>query len=124
MLLLAPNPLIKSPKALFSVIKMSTSTIPSSQNAPRVQQDWPKPLSPPLPSISKQMELARAMSASSKSSLFKLSATDVLYEDEWLIAVNKPFGVYCESVLASAPSLLSDGLSEGRFSFHSLPGEI
>ncbi|KAI9185597.1 hypothetical protein LWI28_008648 [Acer negundo] len=100
---------------------MSNSTLPSSQIASQTLQNYPTPLSPPLPSISKEVELARAISASSKSSLFKLSSTDVLYEDEWLIAVNKPPGVYCESVLASAPCLLSggsveagsDGLSEG-----------
>ncbi|KAK2639198.1 hypothetical protein Ddye_027046 [Dipteronia dyeriana] len=102
---------------------MSNSTLPSSQIASQTLQNYPTPLSPPLPSISKEVELARAMSASSKSSLFKLSRTDVLYEDEWLIAVNKPPGVYCESVLASAPCLLSGGsveagsdrLSEGLF---------
>ncbi|KAJ6694460.1 hypothetical protein OIU85_005172 [Salix viminalis] len=64
------------------------------------------------------MELARAMSASSKSSLFALSKSDVIYQDQWLIAVNKPQGVYCESVLNSVPQVLdclveSSELSEG-----------
>ncbi|KAK8698043.1 hypothetical protein V6N13_114175 [Hibiscus sabdariffa] len=48
------------------------------------------------------------MTASSKSSLFGLSRGDVLYEDEWLIAVNKPKGIYCDTVLASVPRFLSD----------------
>lgn len=30
----------------------------------------------------------------------------MVYEDEWLLAVNKPSGVYCESVLASAPPVV------------------
>ncbi|KAF9618203.1 hypothetical protein IFM89_000672 [Coptis chinensis] len=67
---------------------------------------YPTPLSPPLPPISKQIELQRAMSASSKSSLFTLSKKDIIFEDEWLIVVNKPQGVYCENVLSSIPQLL------------------
>lgn len=69
-------------------------------------ESYPIPLSPPLPLISKDIELNRAMSASSKSSLFSLNKSDVLLEDEWLIAFNKPQGVYCETILASVPSLL------------------
>ncbi|WOH00476.1 hypothetical protein DCAR_0519839 [Daucus carota subsp. sativus] len=71
---------------------------------------YPVPLSPPLPLISKEIELSRAMTAASKSSLFSLSRTHVLFEDDWLLAVCKPRGVYCEAVLASVPSLLSASL--------------
>ena len=71
---------------------------------------YPVPLSPPLPLISKEIELSRAMTAASKSSLFSLSRTHVLFEDDWLLAVCKPQGVYCEAVLASVPSLLSASL--------------
>lgn len=82
--------------------------------------NYPVPLSPPLPSISKDIELSRAMSASSRSSLFAVSRSEVLFEDEWLIAVNKPQGVYCEAILSSIPNLLngsvkSDGLGGGEF---------
>ncbi|GKV31965.1 hypothetical protein SLEP1_g40613 [Rubroshorea leprosula] len=91
------------------------SSEPVTQNAARLPQDYPTPLSPPLPSISKDIELARAMTASSKSSLFALSRSDVLYEDEWLMAVNKPQGIYCENVLGSVPRLLSDLAESGRF---------
>ncbi|CAK9135535.1 unnamed protein product [Ilex paraguariensis] len=76
-------------------------------NDPKIHIDYPVPLSPPLPSVSKDIELSRAMSASSKSGLFSVSRSDVLFEDQWLIAVNKPQGVYCESVLSSVPSLLN-----------------
>ncbi|KAH9755505.1 RNA pseudouridine synthase 1 [Citrus sinensis] len=93
---------------------MSNPTEPTSQNAPQTQQNYPTPLSPPLPAISKDIELTRAMSASSKSSLYKLSRSDVLYEDEWLVAVNKPQGVYCESVLASVPCLLAGDSAESK----------
>lgn len=94
---------------------------PTSQNTPINLQNYPVPLSPPLNPLSKEMELARAMSASSKSSLFALSKSDVIYQDQWLIAVNKPQGVYCESVLNSVPQVLdclveSSELSEGMFS--------
>ncbi|KAI9081066.1 hypothetical protein K1719_037046 [Acacia pycnantha] len=91
---------------------------PHSRIDPITPQNYPVPLSPQLPPISKQIELSRAMSASSKSSLFVLSRADILYEDEWLLAVNKPQGIYCESVLSSVTSALalpssSDGLTEG-----------
>lgn len=82
---------------------------------------YPTPLSPPLPTISKQIELNRAMSASSKSSLFSLSPKDVIFEDEWMIIVNKPQGIYCENVLSSIPQLLNsftDSTSSGKISLH------
>jgi hypothetical protein len=101
----------------FTTATMSNQadpTKPTSQNTLQNPQNYPVPLSPPLPPISKNIELARAMSASSKSSLFTLLPTHVLYHDEWLIAVNKPQGVYCENVLASVPQLLCDSAdSEG-----------
>ncbi|CAN1356777.1 RNA pseudouridine synthase 1 [Linum perenne] len=84
-------------------IKMSTSVDPPEPIL--LQVDYPKPLSPPLPAISKEIELGRAMSASSRSSLFSLSASHVLYEDQWLMVVDKPQGIYCESVLESVPSI-------------------
>ncbi|KAI3445313.1 hypothetical protein Pfo_001978 [Paulownia fortunei] len=76
------------------------------ENAPQALENYPVPLSPPPPLISKNVELNRALTASSKSSLFSLSRKDVLFEDEWLIAVNKPQGIYCESILSSVHSLL------------------
>ncbi|XP_058076957.1 RNA pseudouridine synthase 1-like [Magnolia sinica] len=71
-------------------------------------QNFPTPLSPPLPPISKQIELQRAMTASSKSSLFSLSRSGIVFEDESLIVVNKPSGIYCESVLSSARHFLNE----------------
>ncbi|KAI3695080.1 hypothetical protein L1987_78068 [Smallanthus sonchifolius] len=75
---------------------------------PKSFENYPVPLSPPLPAISKDIELSRAMSASSKPSLFSLSRTHVLLEDDWLIALNKPQGVYCETILASVRTLIND----------------
>ncbi|KAJ7977867.1 RNA pseudouridine synthase [Quillaja saponaria] len=105
------GPAFKFPKtflAFCSTTAMSVQAepIPTSQISPETFQDYPVPLSPPLPPISKQIELSRAMTASSKSSIFSLSRSDFLYEDPWLIAVNKPQGVYCESVLSSIPRAL------------------
>nr|GMD40600.1 RNA pseudouridine synthase 1 [Ipomoea batatas] len=74
--------------------------------------NYPVPLSPPLPLVSKDVELNRALTASSRSALFSLSHNDVIFEDEWLIAVNKPQGVYCESVLSAVPNLLADTNNE------------
>lgn len=105
----------------FNHLKMesaSNPTKPTSKNESLTAQTYPVPLSPPLPSISKEIELARAMSASSRSNLFTLSTSDILFEDQWLIVVNKPQGVYCEAVLESIPRVLADladptHLSEG-----------
>ncbi|KAL0335445.1 UNVERIFIED_CONTAM: RNA pseudouridine synthase 1 [Sesamum radiatum] len=77
------------------------------ENTPQTLQNYPVPLSPPPPLVSKNLELSRALTASSKSALFSLSREDVLFEDEWLIAVNKPPGIYCESILSSVHNLLS-----------------
>ncbi|XP_065854324.1 RNA pseudouridine synthase 1 [Euphorbia lathyris] len=129
-----------SPKSLFKLqrlgvcylnhLKMESAsdpTNPTSTNESLIAQNYPVPLSPPLPSFSKEIELARAMSAASRSTLFTLSRSDILYEDQWLIALNKPQGIYCETVLESVPSLLtgsaaiSNDLIEG---FKSNPSEL
>lgn len=97
----------------FSHPKMPDKThIHSTRNEfpddPETLGNYPAPLSPPLPPISKQIELSRAMSASSRSSLFSVSPVDVLFQDDWLIVVNKPQGVYCEAVLSSIPRIFGD----------------
>ncbi|CAA6654396.1 unnamed protein product [Spirodela intermedia] len=68
-------------------------------------QNYPTPLSPPCPAISKEVELRRAMSAASRSSFFVLTGDDIVFEDEWLAVVNKPSGVYCEALLSSYSAL-------------------
>ncbi|CAI8603528.1 unnamed protein product [Vicia faba] len=75
-----------------------------STNTPTLAENYPIPLSPPLPAISKEIELNRATIASSNSNLFSLSKSHTIYEDEWLLAVNKPQGIYCDSVLSSLQS--------------------
>ncbi|XAR49265.1 23S rRNA pseudouridine(955/2504/2580) synthase [Bertholletia excelsa] len=100
-----------SPAARFATMadkKHSDSHITPLAKDHQSAVNYPVPLSPPLPAISKQIELSRAMAASSRSSMFSLSRNDVIFEDDWLIAVNKPQGVYCERVLSSVPSLLND----------------
>lgn len=121
----SPSSLVpKTGLSLNSTIAMADLDQPTSSSRidPISPHNYPVPLSPQLPAISKQIELSRAMSAASKSSLFALSRTDILYEDEWLIAVNKPQGIYCESVLSSvtpalAQSSHSDGVTEGLSQF-------
>ncbi|KAI4364654.1 hypothetical protein MLD38_020714 [Melastoma candidum] len=96
------------------VVYMSTSH-PLPESVPCQPRDYPKPLSPPLPAASKQIELSRAMSATSRSDLLEISEGDVVYEDEWLLVVNKPQGVYCENILNSVRRLLTTGrLEDGR----------
>ncbi|KAK4476731.1 hypothetical protein RD792_015891 [Penstemon davidsonii] len=82
------------------------------ENAPKSLNNYPVPLSPPAPHISKNIELNRALTASSKSALFSLSKEDILFQDQWLIAVNKPQGIYCESVLSAAHGLLNNEQGE------------
>lgn len=91
---------------------------PNSKDAPQTLTNYPKPISPPLPAISKHIEQSRAMSASSRSSLFSLCRSDILFEDQWLMAVNKPQGVYCETILLSVSRMLDD--SDGHDSCRSL----
>ncbi|CAM8922927.1 unnamed protein product [Rhodiola kirilowii] len=107
-----------NPTSLRSIFVHSASARMSKPTTdPTMLENFPKPLSPPLPAKSKSVELSRAMTATAASSLFKLSRSDVVFEDEWLIVVNKPQGVYCERVLASVPdvsdeSVRSAGVSE------------
>ncbi|EOA35436.1 hypothetical protein CARUB_v10020638mg [Capsella rubella] len=99
------NSIITKPYFAFSIKSMEATTSELNLN-------YPKPISSPPPPISKDIELKRAMEASSKSSLYNLTRDDVLYEDEHLMAVNKPKGVYCEAVLRSAPQIVLDSSSE------------
>ncbi|CAJ1977839.1 unnamed protein product [Sphenostylis stenocarpa] len=99
MLTFHPKPLV------FSAVAMSG---PHSHQPERkitiAAENYPVPLSPTLPPISKQIELSRAMTASSNSSLYSLSPADILYHDDHIIAVNKHNGIYCETLLSSLAS--------------------
>ncbi|OVA02542.1 Pseudouridine synthase [Macleaya cordata] len=86
--------------------------------------NYPTPLSPPLPAISKELELNRAMSASSKSSLLSLSSKDVIFDDEWMVVVNKPQGIYCETVLSSIPQLLNSSTDSTEPRIQTNPPEL
>ncbi|KAJ4878349.1 RNA pseudouridine synthase 1 [Raphanus sativus] len=90
----------------------SIKAMEARHDLPISNLDYPKPVSAPPPPISKDIELKRAIEASSKSSLFNLTRDHILYEDEWLMAVNKPKGVYCEYVLSSAPKIILDSSNE------------
>ncbi|KAJ0980595.1 hypothetical protein J5N97_008850 [Dioscorea zingiberensis] len=76
---------------------------------------YPKPMTPPYPAVSKEVELRRAMTAAARSGAFELSAGDVVFEDESMVVVNKPSGIYCETLLkalASKPPLPADAGNE------------
>lgn len=107
-------PLPPPPPPFFtqvSVVAMSSSP-PLPQVFSEQLRNYPRPLSPPLPAASKQIELSRALSASSRSDLHELSEGDIVYEDEWLLVVNKPRGIYCESVLKAAHRLFTASQAE------------
>ncbi|PNY02959.1 RNA pseudourine synthase 1-like protein [Trifolium pratense] len=94
--------------AIPTVVAMSAShqnkQSHHSETTPTVIENFPIPLSPQLPLISKQIELNRATIATSNSELFTLSKNHIIYEDEFLLAVNKPQGIYCDNVLTSLQS--------------------
>ena len=81
--------------------------------------DFPVPMSPFAGELSKEVELNRALVAEAAMKAGPaISKEDVLFEDEWLIVVNKPRGLYCEHVFATIPSLLSStGMSHTSVHF-------
>jgi hypothetical protein len=69
--------------------------------------EFPIPLSPFGGESSKQIEYARAMVAEAAMKAGPaISRQDVLFEDEWLLVVNKPRGLYSEHVFESVLSNL------------------
>lgn len=78
----------------------ATTTVP-------VSGEYPSPVSPPYPAVSKDVELRRAMTASARSAVF--ASADVVFEDEWLAVVDKPAGVYCDALLTALPRSAAAG---------------
>nr|CAB3466160.1 unnamed protein product [Digitaria exilis] len=72
-----------------------------------VSGEYPSPVSPPYPAASKDVELRRAMTASARSAVF--TSADIVFEDEWLAVVDKPAGVYCDSLLSALPRSAASG---------------
>ncbi|CAL9130284.1 unnamed protein product [Musa textilis] len=77
--------------------------------------NYPTPLSPPYPPLSKDVELHRAMSAAARSGEYALSAADIVFEDQYLVVANKPSGVYCEAILSSLSSSLGSAIVKPEF---------
>lgn len=75
---------------------------------------YPVPVSPLPPCHSNKVEQLRAERAvfSAKHGP-AFSCRDICYEDEWIVVVNKPSGIYSEHVVASVPSVL--GIEEYDF---------
>jgi 23S rRNA-/tRNA-specific pseudouridylate synthase len=70
--------------------------------------EYPVPMSPFAGELSKEVELQRALVAeAAMKSGPAIGRESVLFEDEWIMIVNKPRGLYCEHVFATVPSLLS-----------------
>ncbi|KAL5205861.1 hypothetical protein ABZP36_034070 [Zizania latifolia] len=64
--------------------------------------EYPCPVSPPYPAASKEVELRRAITASARSGAYSSAA--VVFEDECIVVVDKPAGVYCDALLSALPS--------------------
>jgi hypothetical protein len=71
---------------------------------------YPVPLTPPLLPSAHEIEIQRARAAEEAACQSEaVTAASVVYEDQWIVAVNKPAGRYCEDVLASVDRMLSTG---------------
>lgn len=116
----------------LTIVDLSPSKTTSSENkntktgggiegiaAAEENVDFPIPMSPFAGELSKEVELNRALIAEAAMKAGPaISKEDVLFEDAWLIVVNKPRGLYCEHVFATIPSLLiSKGTSHTSVKF-------
>eukprot|EP00897_Mesotaenium_endlicherianum_P007434 jgi/Mesen1/6719/ME000344S05997 len=76
-------------------------------------EEYPKPISPLPPPGAHEIELQRAVKAERAVQAGPaITREAILYEDKWLLVVNKPCGFYCEHVLASVPHALGLGSYE------------
>ncbi|XP_006664100.1 RNA pseudouridine synthase 1 [Oryza brachyantha] len=115
-------PLLLSPRAA-TALTTSPSLPPARRLAGAADADqaltmsaaeageYPVPVSPPYPAVSKDVELRRAMTASARSAAY--SSATVVFEDEWLAVVDKPAGVYCDALLSVLPCPGSSAAASG-----------
>ncbi|XP_024544097.1 RNA pseudouridine synthase 1 [Selaginella moellendorffii] len=71
---------------------------------------YPIPVTPLTGAKEIEYERALVAEASMKSGP-AITIDDVVFQDEWILVINKPCGVYSEHVLVSVPSLLGDSYS-------------
>lgn len=93
-----------------------------STMAGELNEQYPSPMSPFAGAKSKEIEYKRALVAeAAMKAVPAIGKDDVLFEDEWLMVVNKPRGFYSEHVFATVQSMLSSpghySLSPSLFSF-------
>ncbi|GAQ78573.1 hypothetical protein KFL_000150270 [Klebsormidium nitens] len=70
--------------------------------------EFPTPVTPPPPLSAHSIEVERARIAEEAARHSPaVTQSSILYEDEWIVAVNKPAGRYCEDVLAGVVGLLA-----------------
>jgi 23S rRNA-/tRNA-specific pseudouridylate synthase len=112
---LALSSLLKSKSKSKSILRVllpmaAAHTAPAppigSSESHAIKRDFPVPLTPPYPALSKEVELRRAMSASARSAA--ASQFGVLFEDEWISVLNKPPGLYCDAILSSLSSSVGE----------------
>lgn len=69
---------------------------------------WPRPLSPLSGEQAKGIELERALKAeAAMASVPAFSPEDIIYQDQWLIVINKPSGIYSGHILSTVTSMMS-----------------
>ncbi|PKA47687.1 RNA pseudouridine synthase 1 [Apostasia shenzhenica] len=83
---------------------MMAAAVPENAECGGTGGGFPTPLSPPYPTLSKEVELRRAMSAAARSGAYVIAANDIVFEDEWLVVANKPSGIYCDALISSLSS--------------------
>ena len=85
------------------VLKESDGEVESDHD-----MNYPIPLSPFAGELSKELEFQRALVAEAAMKAGPaIGRGNILFEDDWLMIVNKPRGLYCEHVFATVPSLCS-----------------
>eukprot|EP00239_Pterosperma_sp_CCMP1384_P011218 CAMPEP_0197861030 /NCGR_PEP_ID=MMETSP1438-20131217/36810_1 /TAXON_ID=1461541 /ORGANISM="Pterosperma sp., Strain CCMP1384" /LENGTH=321 /DNA_ID=CAMNT_0043478087 /DNA_START=568 /DNA_END=1530 /DNA_ORIENTATION=- len=68
------------------------------KRAPSPDQSWPVPITPVPTEEAHRIESERAQAAQSCETGDTDFSQYIVYEDDWLLAIDKPVGAYCETV--------------------------
>ncbi|XP_037433044.1 RNA pseudouridine synthase 1-like [Triticum dicoccoides] len=113
----SPSRALTPPPARLLAVAAAGASVQDAVMSAAATGDYPCPVSPPYPAVSKDVELRRALTASARSGAYSSAA--VVFEDEWLAVVDKPAGVYCEALLSALPcSTASSGDPSSKPNLH------
>ncbi|MCO5604961.1 hypothetical protein L7F22_059136 [Adiantum nelumboides] len=96
------------PDSLLAETHISVSDAVDDDRDTQTSHAWPLPLSPLSGEQAKAVELERALRAEAlMASQPTFAASDIIYQDQWLIVINKPSGVYSGHILSTVTSMIS-----------------